>query len=72
MFSSEIPDDKNYAEHLNPNSILEYKNCLIEKGVPESDSGERFQFVRMGYFYKDSKYAKTYNRIVTLKDSYKP
>ena len=72
LFSSEIPDDKNYAEHLNPNSILEYKDCLLEKGVLESDSGERFQFVRMGYFYKDSKYDKTYNRIVTLKDSYKP
>ena len=72
LFSSEIPDDKNYTEHLNPNSIIGYKDCLLEKGVLESDGGERFQFVRMGYFYKDNKYDRTYNRIVTLKDSYKP
>ena len=71
LFISEIPDDKNYAEHLNPNSKLEYKNCLIEKDALEADPGERFQFVRMGYFYKDCKYDGTYNRIVTLKDSYK-
>jgi len=72
LFNAEIPDDKNYAESLNPDSKLEYKDCLLEKGTLESDAGERFQFVRMGYFYKDSKYDRTYNRIVTLKDSYKP
>jgi len=72
LFNVEIPDDKNYAESLNPNSKLEYKDCLVEKGVLELDADERFQFVRMGYFYKDSKYDRTYNRIVTLKDSYKP
>ena len=67
---ADIPEDKNYTDYINPNSKLEYADCLIEKGVLELD--ERFQFVRMGYFYKDSKYPNTYNRIVTLKDSYKP
>jgi hypothetical protein len=33
--------------------------------------GDRFQFVRMGYFCKDSHNAHTFNRIVTLKDSFK-
>lgn len=70
LFVSEIPDDKNYIEYLNHDSKLEYNDCLIEKGALELS--ERFQFVRMGYFYKDSKYPDTYNRIVTLKDSYKP
>ena len=67
---ADIPEDKNYTDYINPNSKLEYADCLIEKGTLELD--ERFQFVRMGYFYKDSKYPNTYNRIVTLKDSYKP
>jgi glutaminyl-tRNA synthetase len=73
LFTQEIldvPEDKDYKEFLNPNSIVKYNDCLIEKGTLELD--ERFQFVRMGYFYKDSKYTDTYNRIVTLKDSYKP
>ena len=72
LFTAEIPDDENFSDSLNPNSKLEYKDCLIEKSVLELDMGERFQFVRMGYFYKDGKYDRTYNRIVTLKDSYKP
>lgn len=67
---SDIPEDKDYKDYINPDSKLEYTDCLIEKGSLELDV--RFQFVRMGYFYKDSKYANTYNRIVTLKDSYKP
>ena len=30
------------------------------------------QFVRTGYFTKDSRLENTYNRIVSLKDGYKP
>ena len=67
---ADIPEDKSYTDYINPDSKIEYIDCLLEKGTLELD--ERFQFVRMGYFYKDSKYPNTYNRIVTLKDSYKP
>ena len=71
LFNTEIPDEKNYSESLNPNSKTAYRDCLLEKGTLESNTNERFQFVRMGYFFKDSKYDRTYNRIVTLKDSFK-
>lgn len=67
---SEIPDDKDYKDYLNQESKTEYSNCLVEKGT--LNINERFQFVRIGYFFKDSKYRNTYNRIVTLKDRYKP
>ena len=67
---ADIPEDKDYGDFLNPDSVIKHTDCLIEKGTLELDG--RFQFVRMGYFYKDSKYPNTYNRIVTLKDSYKP
>jgi glutaminyl-tRNA synthetase len=66
---SDIPEDKSFIDYINPDSKLEYKKCLIEKGAVELD--ERFQFVRMGYFIKDSRNGDTFNRIVTLKDGYK-
>ncbi|MCL2099056.1 MAG: glutamine--tRNA ligase/YqeY domain fusion protein [Oscillospiraceae bacterium] len=69
---TDIPEGKNYADYLNPQSKIEYKDCLLEKGVGDTaGSNERFQFVRMGYFIKDSKNENTFNRIVTLKDGYK-
>jgi glutaminyl-tRNA synthetase len=66
---SDIPEDKSFMDYLNPESKLEFADCLIEKGV--SGSNERYQFVRMGYFIKDSKDKEVFNRIVTLKDGYK-
>lgn len=68
---ADIPEDKSFMDYLNPESKLEYTDCLIEKGVLELNPNERFQFVRMGYFIKDSKSDNTFNRIVTLKDGYK-
>jgi glutaminyl-tRNA synthetase len=68
---ADIPEDKTFMDYLNPASKLEYKDCLIEKGTLDFDPDERFQFVRMGYFIKDSKIDNTFNRIVTLKDGYK-
>ena len=41
---------------------------LIEKSLADAKAGEKFQFVRTGYFCKDTKYENTFNRIVTLKD----
>lgn len=68
----DIPDDKTYNDYLNPNSLQKIENCKIEPSLDGSGGAERYQFVRLGYFMKDSKYPDTYNRIVGLKDSYKP
>ena len=39
---------------------------------PETTApGEKFQFVRVGYFCKDSKNADTFNRVVGLRDGFK-
>ncbi|MDD6094851.1 MAG: glutamine--tRNA ligase/YqeY domain fusion protein [Clostridia bacterium] len=67
----DIPEDKTYADYLNPDSVKVLSGCKAEKALEGSDS-ERFQFVRTGYFVKDSKNPGTYNRIVSLKDSFKP
>ena len=66
--TGDIPEDKTYDDYLNTDSVVTLENCLIEKCLASAEAGEKFQFVRIGYFCKDTKYANTFNRIVTLKD----
>ena len=67
---ADIPEGKGYGDYLNTDSAITLNGCKIEPSLAECDAGERFQFVRTGYFVKDTKYANTFNRIVGLKDSY--
>ena len=67
-----IPEDKTYDDYLNPESKTEISGALVEKSLMSAKPGERFQFVRTGYFTPDSKNPGTFIRTVTLKDSYKP
>ncbi|MBC8571067.1 glutamine--tRNA ligase/YqeY domain fusion protein [Zongyangia hominis] len=67
---SDIPEDKTYDDYLNPASKKILTGCKLEESMSDVKAGERFQFVRLGYFCKDSKNENTYNQIVTLKDSW--
>ena len=67
---SDIPEDKTYNDYLNPDSLVKIEKALVEKSLEGAEDGEKFQFVRNGYYCKDSKYENTFNRIVGLKDSY--
>ena len=62
--------------NLNPNSLIEMKDCKLEAAFADVKPGERFQFLRHGYFCADSKDSTTekpvFNRIVSLKSSYRP
>jgi len=62
--------------NLNPNSIIVLKECYIEPSVAKALPPASFQFLRQGYFcmdYKDSTAEyPVFNRIVSLKSSYKP
>ena len=69
--TGDIPEDKTYADYLNPNSVKTLTDCKVEKALAKGDD-TRFQFVRTGYFVRDNKKPGTYNRIVSLKDSFKP
>lgn len=66
-----VEEGKNYLDYLNPDSLSELPECKLEACMAQAKPGERFQFVRMGYFCKDSKDENVFNRIVTLKDSFK-
>ena len=69
--TSDIPEDKTYDDYLNTASVVKVEGAKIEPALADAKSGERFQFVRTGYFVKDTKHEGVFNRIVGLKDSYK-
>nr|WP_033167129.1 glutamine--tRNA ligase/YqeY domain fusion protein [Clostridium sp. KNHs205] len=62
--------------NLNPNSITVLRDCRIEQSVKGAQAYDSFQFLRNGYFCVDSKDSTeenlVFNRIVSLKSSYKP
>ena len=68
--TGDIPEDKTYNDYLNPNSLVKIEHCKIEPSLLEAKAGDKFQFVRDGYYCKDSKYENTFNRVVGLKDSF--
>ena len=67
---ADMPEGKTYNDYLNPDSLMKVENALVEKCLNDANPGDKFQFVRNGYYCKDTKYENTYNRIVGLKDSY--
>lgn len=69
--TGDIPEDKTYADYINPDSVKKLTGVKAEKAL-EAGEDTHFQFVRTGYFVKDSKHPGEYNRIVSLKDSFKP
>lgn len=62
--------------NLNPNSLKVLEECYLEPSLAEAKPGDSFQFVRNGYFCVDEKDSQpdqlVFNRIVSLKSSYKP
>ncbi|MCD7712934.1 MAG: glutamine--tRNA ligase/YqeY domain fusion protein [Firmicutes bacterium] len=67
---NEIPSEE-YVNHINPDSAVKHTGCRLEKSLENDTSDERYQFVRNGYFVRDTKKPNTYNRVVGLKDGYK-
>lgn len=71
-----VPDessDNGYS--LNPNSLTEVE-AFVEPYLANAEKMDRFQFMRNGYFIADSKHCTkdnlVFNRIVSLKSSFKP
>jgi glutaminyl-tRNA synthetase len=67
---------KAFKEFLNPASVEGLRGCLVEPALASAAPGDRFQFVRHGYFIADEADsmpgAPVFNRIVGLKDKYRP
>ena len=80
LYENIIDEEKGmFAEdgslNLNPKSLVELTGCYVEPLLAEAKAGDRFQFVRSGFFCADSKDSKpgapVFNRIVSLKSSFK-
>lgn len=68
-------DIEDWNEYINPDSLIILNNCFIEPELKTSKPGDKFQFIRLGYFCVDKKYTTdekfAFNRIVPLKDTWK-
>lgn len=66
--------DKDFLEFLNPDSLKVLSEVFVEPSLKEAKVGERFQFMRKGYFCVDPDSTEDkliFNRTVTLRDSWK-
>ncbi len=76
LFTVANPDEGNFLDYLNPDSLKVLTGCKVEKCLAEAKPGESYQFLRQGYFCVDNKDSKpgalVFNRSVKLKDSFKP
>ena len=76
LFSSEDPEDgEDFLDNLNPDS-LQIVQAMVEPSLAQANPEDRFQFEREGYFVAD-RYDHTakkpvFNRILDLRDSFKP
>jgi glutaminyl-tRNA synthetase len=64
---------KDFMSRLNPDSLTVMERALCEKIIADAPVGARFQFLRMGYFAKDTDSTAekpVYNRVVPLKDTW--
>lgn len=72
LFKEEHPGERtgNYLDDLNENS-LKVVNAKVEKALESASKDTPVQFMRMGYFVRDSKSDNlVFNRTVTLKDTW--
>lgn len=76
LFTVEDPDadtDKDFKEFINPHSLDILDNCLVEPSLASAKPGDKFQFIRHGYFCVDplsTNEKLIFNRTVTLRDTW--
>ncbi|WIO73164.1 glutamine--tRNA ligase/YqeY domain fusion protein [Porticoccaceae bacterium LTM1] len=75
LFNEAAPDsgDKNYLDHINPESLQVLTGCKAEIGLANAPVEEAYQFEREGYFCRDSKASGetvVFNRTIDLKESW--
>jgi glutaminyl-tRNA synthetase len=74
LFSEIEPDKIEIPGSLNPNSLEVLTDCKLEPSLKDAKPGERFQFLRMGYFIADQKDSKPgtpiFNRTTPLRDTW--
>ncbi|MDH4257752.1 MAG: glutamine--tRNA ligase/YqeY domain fusion protein, partial [Candidatus Aminicenantes bacterium] len=78
LFSKEDPgdveDNADFKANLNPKSLETLASCQAEPGLKQAKPGDRYQFLRQGYFCVDTGDSKpgspVFNRTATLRDTW--
>jgi glutaminyl-tRNA synthetase len=77
LFSKPDPEnvaaDEDFTVNLNPDSLEILSGTMVEPGLAQAAVGDRFQFMRQGYFALDpdsSPERPVFNRIVSLRDTW--
>ena len=74
LFTVEKPEEGDFKEYLNPNSLVTLEGCKLEPGMAEAQAGTPYQFERIGYFCLDGQDSRpgapVFNRTVALRDSW--
>ncbi len=78
LFNVSNPSDEegvsSFADNLNPESLVTLTGCMLEANIKNAKPGQRYQFMRQGYFCVDKDSTPDnilINRTVALKDSFK-
>jgi len=69
----DVPEGTDFKDNVNTNSLEVLTACKVEPGLAGAKVGDRFQFLRMGYFCVDpdsSDHELVFNRTLTLKDTW--
>lgn len=69
---SDVPEGQDWKDQINPEALV-VKQAKVEQALGDAQPGQRFQFVRNGYFVVDPDSTPdrpVFNRTVTLKDSW--
>ncbi|MFZ1684089.1 MAG: glutamine--tRNA ligase/YqeY domain fusion protein [Candidatus Zixiibacteriota bacterium] len=71
---SNVAEGETWKSNLNPDALVVVKGAKIEASIAGANPGDKFQFLRHGYFCVDSVDSKpgalVFNRTVSLKDSW--
>ncbi len=75
LFGVEDPssEEGDFKEYINPSSLQVIEAAMAEPSVSEAQAGDKFQFLRKGYFCVDRSSTPgklVFNRTVTLKDTW--
>jgi glutaminyl-tRNA synthetase len=69
----DVPDGSDFKVNLNPNSLEILTSCKVEPSLAGAKPGNRYQFLRLGYFCVDPDSTDeklVFNRTVTLQDEW--
>jgi len=70
---SELEEGKDFTEYIHSDSLETLVSCRVEPDLEHAKIGDRFQFLRQGYFCVDPDTTETklvFNRTVTLRDTW--